>query len=705
MESKTKTFATHQLLRAVIGFLCLIASVSAQAVPLLYDIRYAPIVKGETELELVFDEELFADPNIQVFNEPARIEMFFDEVDFEESLSNVMVDKDGVVNIETQYMDDGVLVSILLDYLKIYQSRIEGNRFFIRISDNAQLESQSQQLDTSSLINRIQALDFRRGTEPGQETEGRVLVFLRDNMAAVDVTSSTDQIFIEFHNTDIINDLLYKMDVTDFGTVVEGLETFQTGANTRLVVDVEGEFEYDFQQLDNIFTLSVNKAPEQRGALAGGTEYQGQPISLNFQDLPIRTVLQIIADYNGFNLVVSDTVAGSLTLRLNGVPWDQALDIVLKTKGLDKRMEGNVLLVAPAEELTAREARELEARKKVEENEPLISEFIQINYAKASEIAALLKSDGTSILTPRGQVTVDERTNTLLVKDTAMGIDTVKKAVETLDIPIKQVIIEARMVTIRDNIDEQLGIRWGISGNSREFTTVDGVSTQTEGVGISGSLDGAGALAGNSVTSQLGTDSGPRLNVNLPVASPAGSIAIQIARMADGTLLDLELSALERENKGEIVATPRITASNQKTSRIEQGTEIPYVQAASSGATSVTFKKAVLSLEVTPQITPDNSVILDLNITQDARGDTVSTPTGPAVAIDTQEIQTQVTVLNGETIVLGGIYQQQVINSVSKVPLLGDIPYLGRLFRTDTTFNEKRELLIFVTPKIVTDAL
>lgn len=353
--------------------------------------------------------------------------------------------------------------------------------------------------------------------------------------------------------------------------------------------------------------------------------------------------------------------------------------------------------------MTAREARELEARKKVEENEPLLSEFIQINYAKATNIAALLKSDGTSILTPRGQVSVDDRTNTLLVKDTFEGINTVKKAVETLDIPIKQVIIEARMVTIRDNIDEQLGIRWGVTDRNAPS---NGVSS-----GISGTLDGAGnanynsSVASDSQTSLLSIPAGQKLNVNLPVASPAGSIAVQIARLADGTLLDLELSALERENKGEIVATPRITASNQKTSRIEQGTEIPYVQAASSGATTVTFKKAVLSLEVTPQITPDNSVILDLNITQDARGDTVSTPTGPAVAIDTQQLQTQVTAVNGETIVLGGIYQQQVINSVSKVPLLGDIPFIGRLFRTDTSFNEKRELLIFVTPKIVTDAL
>lgn len=671
----------------------LLMTFSAVSVPLLYDVRYTPIVKGETELEFVFDESLYSDPSIQVFNEPSRIELYFEETDFEESLSKVLINKEGVLNVETKHRDKGVLVTVLLDQLKLYKSRVEGNKFYIRVSDNPSIEPSTAQQDVNvDLINRIQALDFRRGDEVNKAIEGRVLVFLRDNMAAVDVTSKDNQIFIQFHNTDILDDLLYKMDVTDFGTVVTGLETFKTATASQLVVDIEGEFEYDFQQLDNIFTLTVNKAPEEQGVLAGGTEYQGQPISLNFQDLPIRTVLQIIADLNGFNLVVSDTVTGTLTLRLNGVPWDQALEIVLRTKGLDKRMEGNVLLVAPSDELAAREARELEAKKKVEEFEVLVSEFIQINYAKASEIAALLKSEGTSILTPRGQVSVDERTNTLLVKDTPSGIETVKKAVETLDIPIKQVLIEARMVTIRDNIDEQLGIRWGVSDN-----TTSG-SDQT---GVSGSLAGASDIRlGN-----IGSDAGPRLNVNLPVASPAGSIAVQIARLADGTLLDLELSALERENKGEIVATPRITASNQQTSSIEQGTEIPYVQAASSGATSVSFKKAVLSLEVTPQITPDNSVILDLNITQNSRGDTVSTPTGPAVAIDTQQLKTQVTARNGETIVLGGIYQQQVINSVSKVPLLGDLPFIGRVFRTDTSFNEKRELLIFVTPKIVADSL
>ena len=405
-------------------------------------------------------------------------------------------------------------------------------------------------------------------------------------------------------------------------------------------------------------------------------------MTLNFQDISVRAVLQIIAGYNDFNLVTSDSVNGNITLRLDGVPWDQALDVVLRVKGLDKRMDGSILMVAPSEELAAREAKELKAKQQVEDLEPLYSEYIRLNYAKAEEFADLLKTDTNSIISARGSVSVDKRTNTLLIKDTAKSIESVRRMVETLDIAVRQVVIEARMVTVRDNVKEDLGVRWGFS---------DQQGTD----GISGTLEGANTISNGTIPSIS-----DRLNVNLPITGAAGSIGMHVAKLANGTLLDLELTALEEENRGEIIASPRITTANQKKARIEQGTEIPYVESASSGATTVSFKKAVLSLEVTPHITPDNKVILDLIITQDTRGDTVQTGTGPAVAIDTQEIQTQVLVENGQTVVLGGIFQQQIINSVKKVPLLGDIPYLGVLFRSTSEFNEKKELLIFVTPKI-----
>lgn len=681
MEKTIITMIKH--IKSWVG-VCLLLLVSANslAVPLLYDIRYNPILPNETEIAFVFDEEVYAEPNIQVFNEPSRIELFFDETDFEENLTEVLIGKSGVTKVTTQFLEEGIKVVIYLDYLKIYQSRVENNIFYLHVSDTPQTESNNATDVVENYINTVQAIDFRRG----ENGEGRVLIFLQENMAAVDVTEKTGKILIEFHNTDILEDLLYQLDVLDFGTVVKSVETFKDGANSRIVIDTTGAYEYTYQQIENIFTIAVEKDISNKGILGGGKDYKGKPISLNFQDLPVRTVLQIIADVNGLNLVTTDSVSGNITLRLDGVPWDQALDIILKVKGLDKRMDGSILMVAPAEELAAREAKELEVQKKVQELEPLYSEFIQINYAKALDISELLKSEGMTLLSDRGNVSVDERTNTLLIKDTAHSIASVRTMVETLDIPIKQVLIESRMVTVRDNIDEELGIRWGITD-------------QNGSDGIGGSLIGAETVSSGIIPAL--TD---RLNVNLPIVNPAGSIGVHVAKLADGTLLDLELSALERENKGEVIASPRITTSNQQQARIEQGTEIPYVQAASSGATTVSFKKAVLSLEVTPHITPDNRIILDLVITQDTRGDTVQTPTGPAVAIDTQRIQTQVLADNGETVVLGGIFQQQVISAVTKVPVLGDIPYIGQAFRTNRDFNEKKELLIFVTPKIITES-
>jgi type IV pilus assembly protein PilQ len=663
----------------------LVLSFGASAVPLLYDVRYNPLLDGETEIEFVFDEEIYIEPKIQVFSEPARIELFFDEADFEENLTEVLINKAGVKRVTHAFENDGFKVTVFLDYLKIYQTRVDKNLFYLHVSDNPtqDVAETSAVEDSSSYINKIQAIDFRRG----ESGEARVMIFLQENMAAIDVSEKAGKIVAEFHNTDILDDLLYQLDVMDFGTVVSTVETFKDGINSRIVIDTTTGFDYNYQQLDNIFTLTVEKDESKRSFLGDGKDYQGKPMSLNFQDISIRQVLQIIAQYNNFNLVTSDSVEGNITLRLDGVPWDQALDVVLRMKGLDKRMDGSILMVAPTEELASREARELEVKQKVAELEPLYSEYIQLNYAKAKDFSELLKFEGNSILSSRGSVSVDERTNTLLIKDTAVSIESVRRMIENLDIPVKQVKIESRMVTVRDNVQEDLGIRWGFSD-------------QQNSDGVSGTLEGANNIA-NGIIPALSE----RLNVNLPVANPAGSIGLHVAKLADGTLIDLELSALEQENKAEIIASPSITTANQKLARIEQGTEIPYVQAASSGATTVEFKKAVLSLEVTPQITPDDKIILDLVITQDTRGDTVQTPTGPAVAIDTQKIRTQVLVDNGQTVVLGGIYQQQIVSSTKKVPLLGDIPYLGYLFQSNSEFNEKKELLIFVTPKILNESL
>ncbi|WP_246587713.1 type IV pilus secretin PilQ [Alteromonas lipotrueiana] len=478
------------------------------------------------------------------------------------------------------------------------------------------------------------------------------------------------------------------LDVTQFGTPVTQVESFQDETATRLVIEYVDPVVARHQMTDEGMRIEITPmSEEQQAELETQTQYTGKPISLDFQDVPVRQVLQIIAQVNDFNLVTTDTVTGNVTIQLASVPWDQALAMILKIKGLDKRLEGNILLVAPAEELTARETQLLQSKKQVSDLAPLTTANITVNYAKAQAMATILKSQEGGILSERGSVSVDERTNTLLLRDTQESIDEARLTIQALDIPVKQVLIESRMVTVRDNVGEELGVRWGVTQRDGDFT-------------VSGSSNSADIAAGGVVPA---VDN--RMNVSLPVTSPAGRIGFQVASLLDGTILDLELSALESENKGEIIASPRITVANQQEAYIEQGTEIPYVQATSSGATSVEFKKAVLSLKVTPHITPDNRVILDLVITQDTRGETVSTSTGPAVAIDTQEIKTQVLVENGETVVLGGIFQQLNTDDTSKVPLFGDLPVVGRLFKKTSTVYQKRELLIFVTPKIVTERL
>ncbi|RDV26702.1 type IV pilus secretin PilQ family protein [Alteromonas aestuariivivens] len=540
--------------------------------------------------------------------------------------------------------------------------------------------AEQQQLFSSTLT----TIDFARESQNIAVTT----ISFDGNEVNPQLIEAQGQITVTLPGTQLAEDQLVELDVAQFGTDVSSIETFQDTDGSRLVIRYNGKVFARHHQQDNVLRIEVEPMSEEEAEeLKQDSKYTGAPISLDFQDVPVRQVLQIIAQVNGFNLVTTDTVSGNVTISLTGVPWDQALDMILKIKGLDKRLEGNILLIAPQDELSARETKQLQSKQQVADLAPLKSVSIVVNYAKAEGLASILKSQEGGVLSERGSVTVDERTNTILIRDTQESIDEARSLIDSLDIPVKQVLIESRMVTVRDNVGEELGVRWGFTN-----TFEDGAS--------SGSLEGA-----DSASSGFVPNLGERLNVNLPVANPAGRIGFQVASLLDGTILDLELSALESENKGEIIASPRITVANQQEAYIEQGTEIPYVQATSSGATSVEFKKAVLSLQVTPHITPDNRIILDLVVTQDTRGETVSTSTGPAVAIDTQEIKTQVLVENGETVVLGGIFQQVNTDDVSKVPLFGDLPGVGALFRTTSKLYQKRELLIFVTPKIVTEQL
>ena len=674
-------------------FIMVSANISAEQVnqSKLLGISYNTIQNDQIELIFEFSEDIYALPVVDTSMNPAFVKVNFDAHSFDNILQDTRVNHAGVTDVVLDNTSGNVVATINLEKLSVFDVALNGKQFSITFNYGQSAEIvETLSPAGEQFINHVTAIDFRLDENNAAE----ILVYLKDNMLAVDVDDKLGKVNVEFHNTQIPEELLYKLDVTDFGTIVAGIETFKEGRNTRLVIDVDTHFTFSHKQEGNLFVLTVKEKEKKIPSYLGDSEdFTGRIVSYNFQDIPVRTVLQIIANSNDFNLITSDTVTGNITLRLDGVPWDQALDIILKVKGLDKRMQGNILMVAPSDELAAREAKDLQAQQQVEELAPLYSEYVQINYAKAFDFADLIKNEDTSILSPRGSVSVDERTNTLLIRDTAKSIENIKRMVNILDIPIRQVVIEARMVTVKDNINEELGIRWGITNTDGEYAT-------------SGSLEGVGQANGTRALSaaDVGIGRVPQLsdglNVNLPVISPAGALAFQIARLADGTILDLELSAMEKENKGEIIASPRITTSNQKEAYIEQGVEIPYQQAASSGATATQFKKAVLSLTVTPHITPDNKIILDLVVTQDTVSDVQN---GQAPAIDTQRIGTQVLVSNGETIVLGGIYQQSIISTVSKVPVLGDIPYFGWLFRNTSQFNEKKELLIFVTPRIVTE--
>lgn len=672
------------------GLILLMAVPAFASAKDLVDVQYTELSKQEIKIDFIFDE-LVSLKQAQLLAQSHQIMIDFGTVDNELELDLVPKNSLGVTALKTSYIDGRLQLLVTLDDSVESNLQVSDKKYSLfltpMVSDNKGKSLVERKVTASKILhstNTIDALDFKLD----EQQRGQLVVKLASDSMVSMVTQNGSRIEIKLKGASISEDNLYTMDVLDFSTPVKSFETFREDDGVLIVVQTLAEFQFEHAQVGREFVLTVFKPNKEsvRDKASKKTVYTGKKFSLNFQKVAVRTALQIIADFNNFNLVTGDSVTGDITLRLEDVPWDQALDMILKFKGLGKRIEGNILLVAPAEELASREANELKSNQEVEKLVPLYTEFLQINYAKAKEIATLLDGGESKILSERGSVAVDARTNTLLIQDTAKKLDDVRRLIEILDVAVKQVVIEARIVTVTDNVNEEFGIKWGVTD-----TLSDGAT--------SGSLGGANTAAGGIVPAL-----DDRLNVNLPVPDAAGTIAFQVSKLADGTILDLELSALERENKGEIIARPSITTANQSPAFIEQGTEIPYVSAASSGATTVTFKPAVLSLKVTPHITPDNRVILDLNITQDTRGDTVKTAIGEAVAIDTQRIGTQVLVSNGETIVLGGIYQQQLIYGVSKVPVLGDIPLLGWLFRTQKNFTERRELLIFVTPRIVTEA-
>ncbi|EKO3441678.1 type IV pilus secretin PilQ family protein [Vibrio fluvialis] len=548
-------------------------------------------------------------------------------------------------------------------------------------------------LAQEAAANQLKNIDFRIN----KDKAAVLIVELASASAVVDVQKTEQGLNIELLKTDVSDDKLYLLDVRDFATAVENIEVFRQQPSTLLVATVQGEFNYDYSLKGNYLEVVIRKLKaEEKAKPKSVLEKEGKLISINFQDIPVRNVLQLIADYNEFNLVVSDSVRGNLTLRLDGVPWQQVLDIILQVKGLDKRVDGNVILVAPKEELDLREKQQLEKARMAEELGDLQSDILIINFAKASDIAQMIGGDGAvNMLSERGSISIDERTNALLIRELPENIAVIRDIVASLDIPVKQVQIEARIVTVNEGNLDELGVRWGFSSTNGSTTTGGSIESNLGAIGLYDGGNNSGGSGGGVAIDDF-------LNVNLAATSAnASSIAFQVAKLGADTLLDLELSAMQRESKAEIISSPRLITTNKQPAYIEQGTEIPYLESSSSGATSVAFKKAVLSLKVTPQITPDNRLVLDLSVTQDRPGEVVKTGTGEAVAINTQRIGTQVLVNNGETVVLGGIFQHSITNSVDKVPLLGDLPVLGALFRRSYEQMGKSELLIFVTPKVV----
>ncbi|MEE4244831.1 MAG: type IV pilus secretin PilQ [Kangiellaceae bacterium] len=650
---------------------------------------------------------------------PARIALDFADTKVSLSKKTLPVSVGATRSVAAVEAQGRTRVVISLVESTPYSTNIDGNEFVVtvgqpmsdapatQVAQSTPSNATASSTDTSSQAANtapakpmmkgkgISAIDFRRG----EQGEGRIVINLTEANVGIDLRQEGRDVVADFVDAAIPSELIRKLDVLDFATPASLIETKQVGSNVRLTVKTANEFEFLAYQADNIYTIELKPlTPEEveRRRLQE-PQYTGDRMSLTFQDITIRAVLQLIADMANVNMVTSDTVGGSITLQLQNVPWDQALDIILKTKGLDKRQNGNVLLIAPADEIAAREALELQAEQQQEQLAPIRSEFIQVNYAKAATLADIIQGEKTSFLSARGSITLDERTNTLMVRDTARKLDEIRQLVRTLDIPVRQVMIESRIVVADDDVGSEIGVRFGVQGraNSGEVYT-SGTNNATDFIrDLNEGPFGRGGRVDDTINLN------EFYNVDLPVLNPAGSIGMTFSRLNDNIILDAELSALESENKSEVIASPKVVTANQKEAYIQAGEEIPFLQATSAGAANIQFKKAVLSLRVTPQITPDDRIILDLQVNQDTRGE----ETAGVPAINTREVGTQVLVENGETVVLGGIYQQRKNKDVSKVPLLGDIPGIGILFRSTSESEAKSELLIFVTPKIIKEGV
>ncbi|MCC6193464.1 MAG: type IV pilus secretin PilQ [Burkholderiales bacterium] len=619
-----------------------------------------------------------------------------------------------------------------------FETNVEGNTVIVTLNDQEQIRPGSETVQrfaepkAGEAQHALRDVDFRRG----RNGEGRLVVDLSDSSTGIDIRQQGRTLVVDFLKTSVPRNLERRIDVADFGTPVLTVDTFQQGANARMVIEPKGLWEHSAYQTDNRFILEVKPILEDPNRLVQGSRggYKGEKLSLNFQNVEVRAVLQVIADFTGLNIITSDTVQGSLTLRLKDIPWDQALDIILQTKGLDMRKNGNVVLIAPREELALKEKQQLENAIQIGELEPLISESFQLNYIKAQDILNLITSNRQqqfgagagqtattggqgSIISKRGVAIIDPRSNILFVTDTAARLEEVRKIIRQIDTPIRQVLIEARIVIAKDSFSQQLGIRFGqqtgftflnkrySAGSSGSLSTQPVVRLEGEKLIRETRTQTPFELA--SGIASAGYSDSPQLNVNLPVPNAAGQLALTLINLGSGNLINLELSALEADARGKVVSSPRVVTGDNQKAAIEQGTEIPYVTPGSANSpATVQFKKAVLRLDVTPQITADGRIIMVVEVRKDSVGAFVQLGGGFSVpSIDTKNVVTQISVNNGDTAVIGGIYEESIRNDVTQVPWLGNIPILGYLFKQTGNSSEKAELLIFLTPRVVKDTV
>lgn len=699
MKTSVRSLWAH-VRTALFAAILSVAASAAHAQNSIENVSVSPQPGGKVIIRVGLKEPLATAPAGFTVNNPPRLA--FDFANTSNALGrNVQNVGDGDVRrINIVQAGDRTRMVMELTRALNYETQLEGRTLTITLHGGTSAATVASgaaagrfaEAAPSTQGHSLRNIDFRRGNAG----EGRVVVDLSSSQMGIDIRRQGRSVIVDFQNAVMPSNLIKRFDVTDFGTPVQTVEATAQGGNARLVITPTGNWEHSAYQADNRFIVEVKRVVEDPNRLVR-PGFVGEKLSLNFQNVEVRSVLQVLADFTGLNIITSDSVSGNLTLRLKDVPWDQALDIILRSKGLDLRKDGNVVWIAPRDELATREKLALEARSQISDLEPTQTESFQLNYQKAADVQALLTNPQQRILSKRGSAAVDIRTNQLFVQDTPSRLEDVRRMIRAVDIAVRQVMIESRIVEASDTFGRNLGVRMGYSEDRRS-----GIGGRP-GVQFGAELVNTGQLGG--IVTGTPTINAGGLQVNMPATGiggvTAGQFTTLIFNSSRSRLLSLELSALQADGKGKIISSPRVITANQNEAIIEQGTEIPYQQASSSGATNVSFKKATLSLKVKPQITPDDNVIMKLNVNKDSRGQ--ETAAGPA--IDTKQVSTEVLVENGGTLVIGGIYTQDERTTTTKIPVLGDIPYMGFLFRQNQKSDDRRELLVFITPKILKDNL